>query len=101
MQINFHQKGLRLSQTQEDYISGKLESLAIFKVMEDPSVVVRVDVEFFEHISSDKKITMAVTVTVPQDTLRAETECLTVEEGVDLLEGKLRAQLEKYKTARQ
>jgi ribosome-associated translation inhibitor RaiA len=100
MQINFHQKGLRLSDRQEDYISSKLESLSIFKVMEDPSVVVRVDVEYSEHIASDKKITMAVTATVPQDTLRAETDCLTVEEGVDLLEEKLRAQLEKYKTAR-
>lgn len=100
MQINFHQKGLRLSDRQEDYISGKLESLAIFKVMEDPSVVVRVDVEYQEHISSDKKIMMAVTATIPQDTLRAETECLTVEEGVDLLEQKLRTQLEKNKTVR-
>ncbi len=101
MQINFHQKGLRLSDRQEDYITGKVESLSIFKIMEDPSVVVRVDVEFQEHLSSDKKILMAITAAVPQGTLRAETDCLTVEEGVDLLEQKLRSQLEKDKTVRE
>lgn len=101
MQINFHQKGLRLSDRQEDYITSKVESLNRFKIMEDPSVVVRVDVEYQEHLSSDKKILMAVTASVPQETLRAETDALTVEEGIDLLEEKLRSQLEKYKTARE
>jgi ribosomal subunit interface protein len=101
MQINFHQKGLRLSDRQEDYITSKIESLNRFKIMEDPSVVVRVDVEYQEHLSSDKKILMAVTASVPQETLRAETDALTVEEGIDLMEEKLRSQLEKYKTARE
>ncbi len=101
MQINFHQKGLRLSDRQEDYITSKIEMLSKFKIMEDPSVVVRVDVEYQEHLSSDKKILMAVTASVPQETLRAETDALTVEEGIDLLEEKLRSQLEKYKTARE
>jgi ribosome-associated translation inhibitor RaiA len=64
-------------------------------------VVVRVDVEYQEHLSSDKKILMAVTASVPQETLRAETDALTVEEGIDLMEEKLRSQLEKYKTARE
>lgn len=101
MQINFHQKGLRLSDSQEDYITAKIESLQKFKVMEDPSVSVRVDVEYQEHVSSENKIQIAVTAVVPQDTLRAQTDALTVEEGIDLLEGKLRAQLEKYKTVRE
>lgn len=101
MQISFHQKGLRLSGSQEDYITAKLESLTKFKVMEDPSVTVRVDVEYQEHVSSENKMSMAVTAVVPQDTLRAETDALTVEEGIDLLEAKLRSQLEKYKTVRE
>jgi ribosome-associated translation inhibitor RaiA len=101
MQIKFHQKGLRLSGQQEDYITAKLEALNKFKVMEDPSVAVRVDVEYQEHVSGEKKISMAVTAVVPQDTLRAETSALTVEEGIDLLEAKLRTQLEKYKTTRE
>ena len=100
MQINFHQKGLRLSDRQQDYITAKLESLSIYKVIEDPSVSARVDVEHREHIASDKKHFVAVTINVPHDVLRAETDCLTVEEGIDLLEAKLRAQLEKYKTVR-
>ena len=101
MQINFHQKGLRLSDRQEDYISAKIEMLAKYKVMEDPSVVVRVDVEYQEHLSSDKKILMAVTANIPQGTVRAETDALTVEEGIDLLEEKLRSQLEKNKTVKE
>jgi ribosomal subunit interface protein len=101
MQISFHQKGLRLSDRQEDYITSKIEMLTKFKLMEDPSVTVRVDVEYQEHLSSDKKIVMAVTASIPQDSLRAETTALTVEEGIDLLEEKLRSQLEKIKTVRE
>lgn len=99
MQINFHQKAIHLSDNQKDYIAAKIGQLSKFKVMEDPSVMVRVDVEFQAHLSSDKKILMAVTVHVPQDTLRAETDCIAVEEGIDLIEEKLESQLEKYKTA--
>lgn len=101
MQISFYQKGLRLSEAQEDYIKSKLESLTKFKVLEDPSVTVRIDVEYKEHISSEKKVFMAVTAVVPHDTLRVEIDALTVEEGMDLLEPKLRSQLEKYKTVRE
>jgi ribosomal subunit interface protein len=99
MQINFHQKAIHLSDNQKDYISAKIEQLSKYKIMEDPSVLVRVDVEFQQHLSSDKKILMAVTVNIPQDVLRAETDCIAVEEGIDLIEEKLRHQLEKHKTA--
>ncbi len=98
MQINFHQKNIHLSDTQKDYVSAKIETLTRYKVMEDPSVTVKVDVEFHEHKSSDKKIEMGVTVTIPGGLLRAESECLTVEEGIDLIEEKLQHQLDKYKT---
>lgn len=98
MQINFHQKSLQLSDHQKDYIVAKIETLSRYKVMEDPSVTVKVDVEYSEHVSSDKKIMMGVTATIPGSVLRAETDCLTVEEGIDLIEEKLRHQLDKYKT---
>jgi ribosomal subunit interface protein len=98
MQVNFHQKNIHLRDDQKDYISGKLEMLTKFKVMEDPSVVAKVDVEYFENASSDKKIQLAVTVTIPGSTLRAEEASVSVEEGIDLIEEKLRHQLEKYKT---
>lgn len=101
MQITFHQKNLHLSDSQKDYMSEKILQLSRYKVMEDPSVVARVDVEFHQHASSDKKITVAVTVNIPKELLRAEAECISVEEGIDLIEPKLAQQLEKYKTAHQ
>lgn len=99
MQINFHQKNLTLSEQQEDYVSAKIETLTRFKVMEDPSVTVKVDVEYMEHASSNNKIIMAVTATVPGALLRAEADASTVGEAIDLIEEKLQHQLEKYKTA--
>ena len=99
MQINFHQKHLHLSDHQKDYVSGKLESLTRYKAMLDESVWVKVDVEYGEHVSSDAKIHMAISVHVPGADLRAETACLTVEEGIDLIEPKLAQQLEKHKAA--
>ena len=101
MQINFLQKGLHLSDTQKDYISAKIEQLSKYKIMQDESVLARVDVEFDENRSSDRKLVMAVTVQIPRETLRAESDCLAVEEGIDLIEEKLRHQLEKYKTSHQ
>jgi len=101
MQINFHQKNLHLSDSQKDYMTAKIMGLEIFKVMEDPSVVVKVDIEYHDHNSSDKKIVLGVTVAIPQDTLRAETDCSAPEEGIDLIEAKLRHQLEKYKDLHQ
>lgn len=97
MQINFHQKAINLSDDQKDYISAKIEQLERFKVMGDPSVLVRVDIEYLEHVSSDRKISMAVTAQIPGETLRAETDCIAVEEGIDLIEAKLQHQLEKNK----
>ena len=99
MQINFHQKHLHLSDNQKDYVSAKLESLTRYKAMLDESVWAKVDVEYSEHVSSDAKIHMSVTVHVPGADLRAETACLTVEEGIDLIEPKLAQQLEKHKAA--
>ncbi|MCC6643224.1 ribosome-associated translation inhibitor RaiA [Candidatus Peregrinibacteria bacterium] len=101
MQINFHQKHIHLSDAQKDYAQSKIEGLARFKVMEDESVVVKVDVEYREHIASDKKILMAVNVHIPGEALRAETDCVSIEEGIDLIEPKLASQLEKNKTAKQ
>jgi len=69
--------------------------------MEDESVVAKVEVEYQEHLSSDKKILMSVTIDIPKQVLRAETDCISVEEGIDLIEPKLASQLEKYKTVHQ
>jgi len=101
MQINFHQKSFHLSDSQKDYISAKIEQLSKYKIMQDESVLARVDVEHQEHLSTDRKIVMAVTVQIPGETLRAESDCIAVEEGIDLIEEKLRHQLEKYKTSHQ
>lgn len=69
--------------------------------MEDQSVIIKVDVEYQDHLSTDQKIFMAVTVDVPKQILRAETNCISIEEGIDLIEPKLASQLEKYKTVHQ
>lgn len=99
MQISFHQKNLHLSDSQKDYVSDKILTLTKFKIMEDESVMVKVDVEYFENASSNKKIEMAVTINIPGEILRAESSALTIEEGIDLIEAKLSHQLERYKTA--
>lgn len=98
MQIQIHQKHISLGEKQQEYIENKLNSLSIFKVVEDPSVMAKVDVELMEKGVEDKNIQMNVTMSVPGTVLRAETVCKGVEEGIDLLEAKLRMQLEKYKT---
>lgn len=101
MQINFYQKNWQLSDEQKDYITVKCEQLNRYKVMEDPSVILRVDVEYQDHLSTDKKIFVKVTVDIPKQVLRAETDCIVVEEGIDLIIPKLVQQLEKYKTVHQ
>ncbi len=101
MQINFHQKHFNLSDHQKDYMSAKISGLEIYKVMADPGVSVKVDIEYQKHLSTDKKIVLAVTVVVPHETLRAETNCISAEEGIDIIEAKLRDQLEKYKDKHQ
>lgn len=98
MQIQIHQKHIHLGEKQKEYIENKLNSLNIFKIVEDPSVMAKVDVELLEKGVEDKNMEMKVTMTVPGTVLRAETFCKAVEEGIDLLEAKLRMQLEKYKT---
>jgi len=99
MKVNFHQKNLHLSDAQKDYISEKIEMLKKYRIMEDPSVVVKVDVEYSENTSSNEKILVVATVNIPGAVLRAEESALTVEAGIDLIEEKLRHQLEKHKTA--
>ncbi|MGL5831552.1 MAG: ribosome hibernation-promoting factor, HPF/YfiA family [Candidatus Altimarinota bacterium] len=98
MQIQIHQKNIHLGEGQKEYIESKLNSLSIFKIVEDPSVMAKVDVELLEKSVEDKNIEMKVTMTVPGSVLRAEIFCKSIEEGIDLLEAKLRMQLEKYKT---
>lgn len=102
MKTTFHEKHLVLSDEQKDYVFAKIEQLKRFKVMGEESVLVRVDVEYRDHVTdSNKKILMAVTVDVPKQVLRAESDCISVEEGIDLIEPKLASQLEKYKTVHQ
>lgn len=99
MQINIHQKNIHLSDAQKDYVSDKIEMLQRYKVMEDPSVMVKVDVEYYENASSNEKIQMGVTANIPGGVLRAEETAVTIEEGIDLIEAKLVHQLERNKTA--
>jgi len=97
MQINIYQKNIKLNERQKDYIMGKLEALSRFIILEDPSVLAKVEIEYHDSKISDQDIKIAVNLVIPKQDLFAESFCKTVEEGADLVEEKLRSQLEKLK----
>lgn len=98
MQISFHEKNLTLNANQKEYITDKIEALGTYgERIDDESTQVRVDVETNKNKTTDKNITVQVTMYVPHAVIRAEVFSTTVEEGVDLAEEKLRKQIERYK----
>jgi ribosomal subunit interface protein len=97
MKINYLQKHLSLTDGQKEYIETKLDHLKKFDRVEDESTLVKVDVEYTESKISDRKILMIVQMVLPHMVARAEVDCKTVEEGIDLAHDKLKIQLEKHK----
>jgi len=97
MQINYTQKHIRLSDDQKAYIEDKLDSLKKFRKVEDESTLIKVDVEFFDSKIAKENLSFTVNMIIPHATVRAEVDCVTIEEGIDLAIEKLRSQLEKYK----
>ena len=97
MQINIYQKDIKLNERQKDYIQDKLLPLTRFTMLEDPSALAKVEVAYHDSKISDQDIKISVNLIVPKHNLFAEVFAKTVEEGTDLIEEKLRNQLEKLK----
>lgn len=99
MQVKIHEKNLTLSDAQRDYITKKIDHLTnLEERVDDESTKVKVEVETNKIKTSNKKLSVQVTMFVPNAVIRAEVKALTPEEGIDLAEEKLRKQIERYKT---
>lgn len=99
MQVKIHEKNLTLSDAQRDYIVKKIDHLSnLEERVDDESTKVKVEVETNKIKTSNKKLSVQVTMFVPNAVIRAEVKALTPEEGIDLAEDKLRKQIERYKT---
>lgn len=98
MNITIHHKHIELSEHQQDYIMEKITHLKKFgERIDDESTQVRVDVTTNADKTTNKNISMQVTMFVPHAVIRAEVMGVTVEEAIDLAEEKLKKQLERYK----
>ena len=98
MQVTIINKHLHLSEEQQQYIQEKIEHLKhLGERVDDESTQVRVDVESNSLKTSNKNISMQVTMFVPHAVVRAEVTATTVEEAIDLTVDKLKKQLERYK----
>ena len=99
MQIQIFDRHITLSDKQLEYIREKVFNLSEYgHRVDDESTQVRVDVESNTIKTSNKNITVQVTMFVPHAVIRAEVYSTTVEEGIDLTVEKLKKQLERYKS---
>jgi len=99
MQVTIYEKNLALNDGQKDYITKKVERLGNLEDrIDDESTMVKVEVKLNNIKTTNKKMTVQVTMYVPNAVIRAEVASVTVEEGIDLAEDKLRKQIERYKT---
>ncbi|MFO0780612.1 MAG: ribosome-associated translation inhibitor RaiA [Candidatus Gracilibacteria bacterium] len=99
MQVSIIQKHINLSEDQKTYIQDKIENLKhLSQRVDDESTQVRVDVEHNSVKTTNKNISLQVTMYVPHAVVRAEVMAVTPEEAVDLAVDKLKKQIERYKT---
>jgi putative sigma-54 modulation protein len=98
MQVQIFDRHISLSDNQLEYIREKVFNLKDYgEQAADESTQARVDVESNKIKTSNKNITVQVTIFVPHAVIRAEVYSTTVEEGIDLAVEKLKKQLERYK----
>lgn len=99
MQVTVFDRNMSLNDFQKDYINEKIDNLKTYgERIDDESTQVRVDVEMNSIKTSNKNVTVQVTMFVPNAVIRAEVYATTVEEGIDLAVEKLKKQIERYKT---
>ncbi|MFA5830177.1 MAG: ribosome-associated translation inhibitor RaiA [Candidatus Gracilibacteria bacterium] len=98
MQVTIINKHLHLSDEQRAYIEEKVNHLKHYgEQVADESTQVRVDVETNSVKTTNKNISLQITMFVPHSVIRAEIFAVTIEEAVDLAVEKLKKQLERYK----
>ncbi len=91
-------KYLHLTEDQKEYIQHKIDHLKhLGERVDDESTKVRVDVESNKIKTTNKNVSLQVTMYLPHAVIRAEMFSTTVEEGIDLAVEKLEKQLERYK----
>lgn len=99
MQIQIFDRHITLSDKQLEYIREKLFHMKTYsEKIADESTQVRVDVESNKMKTSNKNVTVQVTMFVPHAVIRAEVYSTTVEEGIDLAVDKLKKQVDRYKS---
>lgn len=99
MQVTLIEKNLTLNEKQKDYVNEKVLNLKTYSErVDDESTQIRVDIETNKIKTSNKNITVQVTMFVPHAVIRAEVFSTTIEEGVDLAVDKLKKQIERYKS---
>lgn len=98
MLITIYEKNISLNDAQKDYINEKIGHLKNMGVrIDDESSLVKVEVEETQVKTTNEKIRVVVNMVLPGSEARADVHAVSVEEGIDLAEEKLRKQLEKYK----
>ncbi len=99
MQFQFHTTGFKLDPEQESLIQDKIQNVAkISPRVDDPSTFTRIDFERTRFSEDDKRFKLQVTLVIPGVLIRAEAYAETVENAIDVMEDKLRNQLERYKS---
>lgn len=99
MKIQISENRIRLTSEQKDYIEKKIGSLKKYADrIADEATKVRVEVSEKKIKSRGNPIFCQVTMSVPRAIIRAEVGASKVEEAIDLVESKLRKQIERYKS---
>lgn len=98
MQFQFHTTGFKLDSAQEELIQDKIQNVAkLSPRVSDPSTFVKVDFERTRFSEDEKRFKLQVTLVIPGAIIRAEGYAETVENAIDVIENKLRNQLERYR----
>ncbi len=98
MQIKIHTQHLNLGESQEELILSKVQHLAtLTERIKDDSSEIKVDLNHEQSRAQEDAYTCHITMFVPHDTLRAESSNSSLENSVDDVVSKLKAQIEHYK----
>jgi ribosome-associated translation inhibitor RaiA len=91
-------KRLTLSERQQEYIKTKIDTLKrVARRGDDESSKAYIDIEFVQHKDPSETICIKVKFVTPGKTYHSEECGTTVEEVIDIIEQKLRNQIEHQK----
>lgn len=99
MRYQLFSEGITLDESEKEYVQKKMMHLdKIAGDLSDESCSCRVDVRENKVKTSNKHVTIQVTIVLPKVVVRAEESGTTLQEAVDFVEEKLERQIEKYHT---